>query len=128
MNASPVGAQPGTLMTGNPPRLLKLLPRYSPNPVAEIGLPAEAGIPPQVAQLPIAITASARGASRSTHAAVVIGVPSENFPSREKLPFPARDSFGIAPSSTRTNGEIVPSAARSRLARKASPLSIASSG
>ena len=43
--------------------------------MAPVGLPAIAWIPPYVAQVPTASTASAFGASRSSHSLVVIGCP-----------------------------------------------------
>jgi len=46
--------------------------------MAPVGLPAADGTPPQVAQVPMAMTAAAPGARRSSHSAVGMGriVPS----------------------------------------------------
>ena len=76
---SPTGEHPGTLITGRPSALRKFLPRKSITPIEPVTLPTAAGTPPQVAQVPMAMTAAAPGASSRSHWAVGIGwgLPSE---------------------------------------------------
>ena len=45
-------------------------------PMALVGLPAAAGMPPQQAQVPMDSTAAAPGARRSSHSRLVIWRPS----------------------------------------------------
>ena len=73
--------------------------------MAPVGFPAAAGMPPQVAQVPIAIVAAAPGASRRTHSAVAIrrrtssGDQSGSAPSAAQgSPSMVRFSSGIEPS------------------------------
>ena len=82
MKASPLGAQPGTLTSGSPPLLRYAGPRNSPTPMAPVTPPRAAGIPPQVAQVPMATVAAAEGARSRTQSAMVTGAPSR-WPSDE---------------------------------------------
>ena len=71
-----------------------------------------AGMPPYVAQVPIATTAAALGASRSTHSFVVIGCPFSGLtPKPDQWPSPLICSLPIEPSMISTNGSSLPSSA-----------------
>jgi len=79
-----------------------------------------------VAQVPTARTASALGASRSSHSLVVIGwvsrpPPSTRFPMAAQYPSDLIDSFGIEPSTTSTNGSISPRSAFQNHCMNSSP-------
>jgi hypothetical protein len=92
-----------------------------------VGLPAIAWIPPYAAQVPIATTAHALGASRSIHWLTVIGWPvTGSLPIDVQKPSPLIRSFGIDPSTTSTNGPSRPSAASWKAAMKSLPVSAAS--
>jgi hypothetical protein len=46
--------------------------------MASVELPFAAGMPPQVAQVPMAMTAAASGASRSSQSTILTGSPSSS--------------------------------------------------
>src|SRR3954452_6760659 len=89
--------------------------------MAPVGLPAMAWMPPYVAQVPTATTAVALGVSRSSHSLVVIGwsVPGA-LPKPDQYPSSLIFSFGIDPSTTRTNGSSSPRSALKNHSRKSS--------
>src|SRR3954467_9510616 len=96
--------------------------------MAPVGLPAIAWMPPYVAQVPIATTPQARGASRSIHQFRVSGSPvRSSLPNEVQYPSPLMFSFGIDPSITRTNGASSPRAAARNGARYSSPPSVGES-
>ena len=71
-----------------------------------------AGMPPYVAQVPIATTAAALLARRSTHSLVVMGWPLAGLtPKPVQWPSPLICSLGIEPSMMRTNGSSLPCSA-----------------
>jgi hypothetical protein len=82
---SPIGAQPGTLTTGTPNEERYSLPRKSIRLIEPVMLPAAAGIPPHVAQVPIATHAAAPGASWTSQSVIRVGRPPDaSLPSAEK--------------------------------------------
>src|SRR5690606_4695758 len=92
-----------------------------------VGLPAIAWMPPYAAQVPIATTAHALGASRSIHWLTVIGCPvTGSLPIELQNPSPLIFSLGIDPSTTSTNGSSSPAAALWNAAMKSPPVSLAS--
>src|ERR1051326_7167237 len=94
-----------------------------------VGLPDMAWMPPYVAQVPAPITASALGARRSIHSAVVMGWPVSGLvPRAAQYPSLLIFSFGIDPSTTRTNGSNLPLSASNQCLRKSPPHSYASTG
>src|SRR5215469_443427 len=95
-----------------------------------VGLPAMAWIPPYVAQVPVATTAHACGASRSIHSQVVIGWPvAWSVPNDAQYPSLLFCSFGIDPSTIRMNAwREFPSAASRNGLTKSSPTSYARNG
>src|ERR1700754_635711 len=89
--------------------------------MAPVGLPAIAWIPPEVAQVPTATIAVALGASRSSHSLVVIGWPvAGSLPNPHQYPSSLICSFGMDPSTTRTNGSNSPRSALKNHSRKSS--------
>ena len=79
--------------------------------------------------MPTATTAAAFGASRSSHSLVVIGWPvSGSSPIAAQWPSPERFSFGIEPSTTRTNGSSSPRSACHHASMNSAPFSKASTG
>jgi hypothetical protein len=88
-----------------------------------------AGIPPNVAQVPSARTAAARGASPSIHVHVEIGSPLDgSTPIVAQYPSPLISSLGTEPSSTKMNGSSLPAAASNHGRMNSSPVSYASNG
>src|SRR3954449_13156661 len=78
-------------------------------------------MPPYVAQVPTATIAVALGASRSSHSLVVIGCPvSGLLPKPAQYPSSLILSFGMDPSTTRTNGSNSPRSALKNHSRKSS--------
>src|SRR3984957_950629 len=85
------------------------------------GVPATAGRPPWVAQVPTATIAVAFGASRSSHSLVVIGCPvAGSLPNPHQYPSFLSASLGIEPSTTSTNGSSSPRSAFQNHSRKSS--------
>ena len=74
--------------------------------------------------MPIATTAAAFGARRSSHSLVVIGWPvSGSSPIAAQWPSPESFSFGIEPSTQSTNGSSSPRSARHHHSMNSSPFS-----
>src|SRR5271156_4500711 len=86
-------------------------------------------MPPYVAQVPEATTANALGARRSIQSFVGIGCPVlESVPRAAQYPSFLIFSFGMDPSTTKTKGLSLPSAARYQYFRNSSPFSYARTG
>src|SRR5918911_401391 len=94
-----------------------------------VGLPAIAWMPPYVAQVPIATTPQAFGASWSIHQLSVSGSPvASSLPNDVQYPSPLIFSFGIEPSMTSTYGaSSSPRAAARNGFRNSSPPSVGES-
>ena len=102
-------------------------------PIEPVMFPAAAGMPPQVAQVPIAIVAAARGAMATTQSVTRAGWPAERVerppcgrsapvPSAARWPELSAWSSGIDPSRTRMYGSpSVPSAAAAYAAVSSCP-------
>src|SRR3954462_14957207 len=113
--------QPGTQTIGMPALDFQSQPRESGTPIAPVGLPAMAWIPPYVAQVPAATMAVALGASRSSHSLGVIGCPVAGLlPKPDQYPSSLIFSLGMDPSTTRTNGSRSPRSALKNHSRKSS--------
>ncbi len=91
--------------------------------MAPVGLPSAAGMPPQEAHVPTAITAAARGARRSSHSRLVIWRPVPcSSPRPIQKPSPESRSSITEPSQQRTNGaSSSPSAAMRRFSTHSAP-------
>ena len=77
-----------------------------------------------MAQVPIATTAAAFGASRSIHSLVVIGWPFDGFtPIPAQCPSPLIFSFGTEPSRISTNGSSLPASASYQACMNSAPFS-----
>ena len=120
--------QPGTLITGRPALDLKPAPSAPPcarlrncRPWLSEGFGAVAGMPPQVAQSPIATTNWAAAESALTHS--FIGRPQKRFHS----PVPS-GAFTTVPSKTKMSSWISPAMHFSRIAFTLSPSSSPSEG
>ena len=74
--------------------------------------------------MPIATTAAAFGARRSSHSLVVIGCPVSGLsPIAAKWPSPESSSLGIEPSTQSTNGSSSPRSAFHHHSMKSGPFS-----
>src|SRR3954463_15443802 len=86
-------------------------------------------MPPYVEHVPSATTAAAFGARRSTHSFVVIGWPLDGLtPIPAQWPSPLIFSFGIEPSTMRTNGSSLPASASYQACMDSAPTSYARTG
>src|ERR1700733_5908749 len=115
--------QPGTLMTGNPDFERQFAPKAPPclrfrncKPCESLGFGAVAGMPPQVAQSPIATTYCAASARSFIHC--FIGRPAKRFHSPVPL-----GAFTTVPSNTKISSGIFPEIQSRRILCRLSPSS-----